>query len=185
MIGGCRTQVGLETPGSGEVEALEALFTTCFWPVVAYGVRRGLQEATARDVADALTIAWRHHRSIPTDTVLPWLYGTTAKLIANEHRRVRRATGLHHRLTTTAGGLDVAEDMATAVDAGRAVSTSSGPGVTARIPAVVATGVIAGLLDEVRALDPAAAIAARAPDPAGWWRSSLGEPPSGSSSGSS
>jgi len=109
--------VGVETPGSGEVEAFEAVFAACFWPV-AYGIRRGLQEATARDVAaDTLTVAWRRRRDIPPDAVLPWLYGTAAKLVANEHRRVRRATGLHHRLITLAGDPGVAEDMAAGVDA--------------------------------------------------------------------
>lgn len=110
--------MGVETPGSGEVEGFEAVFATCYWPVVAYGVRRGLQEATARDVAaDALTVAWRRRRDIPPDAPLPWLYGTAAKLVANEHRRARRATGLHQRLATVADGLDVPDDTAAAVDA--------------------------------------------------------------------
>ncbi len=119
-IGGYRTQVGVETPGSGEVEAFEAVFAACFWPVVAYGMRRGLQEATARDVAaDALTVAWRRRRDIPPDAALPWLYATAAKLVANEHRRARRATGLHLRLATDAAtdGLVAPDDPAAAVDA--------------------------------------------------------------------
>lgn len=56
----------MDAADSGEVQAFEAVFAGCYWPVVASAVRRGLQEATARDVAaDALTVAWRRRVAPP------------------------------------------------------------------------------------------------------------------------
>ncbi|HEY3737190.1 MAG TPA: sigma-70 family RNA polymerase sigma factor [Jatrophihabitans sp.] len=91
-------------------ERFEELFTTCYGAVVRYALRR-VDPDTAREiVSETFLIAWRRLPEMP-ENVLPWLYATARRVIANELRRQHRSRAFSDDLSNLppAEPLDPAE----------------------------------------------------------------------------
>lgn len=75
-------------------ERFAALFRAHYARVLSYAARRVDDRAGAEDaVAETFMIAWRRYEELPSDP-LPWLLGTTRKVLANQRRAAkRRAAG--------------------------------------------------------------------------------------------
>ncbi len=69
--------------------------------VLAYFLRR-TDATSARDgAAEAFLVAWRRIADVPTgDSTLPWLYGVSRKVLANQRRSRDRHAALGKKLTT-------------------------------------------------------------------------------------
>lgn len=95
-------------------------------PAVRRYVRRRLLAADADDVVgDIFAIAWRRRHDLPPESgQLPWLYGTARRVLANEHRRVRRLHALTDRLENqdrpASSGVDPSDQAAGLIDVARA-----------------------------------------------------------------
>ncbi len=75
----------------------EELFSTHYWAVRAYVLRRG-PSASAEDViAETFLVAWRRLDAIGDDP-LPWLLGVARRTLANHQRAERRRGALTDRL---------------------------------------------------------------------------------------
>lgn len=72
------------------------LYEECYPAVLRFALRRlGDAEAAQEAAADTFLVAWRRQRELPSGRdALPWLYAVARKIVANEHRRTRRATKL-------------------------------------------------------------------------------------------
>jgi RNA polymerase sigma-70 factor (ECF subfamily) len=83
--------------------AFEELFTTHYWAVRAYVLRRA-PAASAEDViAETFLIAWRRLDSLGDDP-LPWLFGVARRVMANQLRAERRRGALAARLQDLVAG---------------------------------------------------------------------------------
>ena len=69
--------------------------------VLAYFLRR-TDATSARDgAAETFLVAWRRIDDVPTgDSTLPWLYGVSRKVLANQRRSRDRLAALSMKLTT-------------------------------------------------------------------------------------
>lgn len=77
-------------------ERFEAIFRSTYSSVLAYAIRRSAERGAAEEAAaETFLIAWRRLEDVPKPA-LPWLLGTTRRVLANQ----RRAAG--RRLSTTA-----------------------------------------------------------------------------------
>jgi RNA polymerase sigma-70 factor (ECF subfamily) len=73
-----------------DTRRFETLFADCYPRVLAYALRRSDDRAVAEEaVAETFVIAWRRLDAVPADP-LPWLLGTTRRVLANERRGARR-----------------------------------------------------------------------------------------------
>src|SRR5262249_4621743 len=83
--------------------AFEELFSTHYWAVRAYVLRR-VPAASAEDVlAETFLIAWRRLDTLGDDP-LPWLFGVARRVMANQQRAERRRGALAARLVELVGG---------------------------------------------------------------------------------
>jgi RNA polymerase sigma-70 factor (ECF subfamily) len=85
-------------------------------PAVEAYVRRRLSDAEDCDdvVAEVFLTAWRRLDEVPRAAVLPWLYATARKILANTHRSERRRRMLAETAAQQRQSLtrDPAEDIA-------------------------------------------------------------------------
>jgi RNA polymerase sigma-70 factor (ECF subfamily) len=80
------------TPGNDQDnrERFTAIFEETHARVLAYALRRSDTRANAEDaVSETFLIAWRRLAAVPGEP-LPWLLATARKVIANQHRSVKR-----------------------------------------------------------------------------------------------
>jgi RNA polymerase sigma-70 factor (ECF subfamily) len=81
---------------------LEQLFAAHAGAVRAYA-RRRIDPVSADDtVSEVFAVAWRRLDDVP-EAALPWLLGCARRVLAHQHRRLRRDVALAERLGTTAG----------------------------------------------------------------------------------
>jgi RNA polymerase sigma factor (sigma-70 family) len=85
--------------------AFERLFTTHYWAVRAYVLRRAPASAADDVVAETFVVAWRRFGSL-SDDPLPWLLGVARRSLANHHRSERRRGALMTRLLSTGSDPD-------------------------------------------------------------------------------
>ncbi|MGW1767308.1 RNA polymerase sigma factor [Streptomyces sp. NPDC002073] len=70
-----------------------AIYREHYRPVEAYVVRRIEPDGVTDIVAEVFLVAWRRFDDMPLDRALPWLYGVTKHVLANDRRaRSRRAS---------------------------------------------------------------------------------------------
>jgi RNA polymerase sigma-70 factor, ECF subfamily len=70
----------------------EAIFAATHRRVLAYALRRAAGTAEAEEaVSEAFLVAWRRLDDVP-DAPLPWLLGTTRRVLANQRRSSARRT---------------------------------------------------------------------------------------------
>jgi len=100
---------------AGERERFERCFRAHYADVLAFSMRRVSSRDLAEEVAaDTFAVAWRRRDRIP-DSPLPWLYGVARRVIANQHRSVRRRRDLDVRLELEGGVTQPAADLADAL----------------------------------------------------------------------
>lgn len=76
--------------GAQRQQLFEQFFRQHYAPAVRYGVRRGLGESDAKEVAaDALKVVWQKFPS-PDDSTVPFLYVTCRNLVMHVQRDGRR-----------------------------------------------------------------------------------------------
>lgn len=78
-------------------EDFEALFTTYYWPVRDFVLRRAPAAAVDDLVAETFLVAWRRFADIGEDP-LAWLLGVARRSVANQLRAERRRGALAGRL---------------------------------------------------------------------------------------
>jgi RNA polymerase sigma factor (sigma-70 family) len=78
-------------------EDFEALFTTYYWPVRDFVLRRAPAAEVDDLVAETFLVAWRRFADIGKDP-LPWLLGVARRSVANQLRAERRRGALAGRL---------------------------------------------------------------------------------------
>jgi RNA polymerase sigma-70 factor (ECF subfamily) len=71
--------------------------------LLAYALRRTDRETAQDAVAETFLVVWRRLDDLPAEP-LPWLYGTARRVLANQHRAVRRRERLHTRLAAVEPG---------------------------------------------------------------------------------
>lgn len=92
------TKALLELPDEVRRARFAGLFDRHQRDVLAFALRRTRTPADAEDAAaETFAIAWRRLDQIP-DSALPWLYGVTRRVLANQYRGQRRATSLLEKL---------------------------------------------------------------------------------------
>lgn len=70
----------------------EAIFAATHRPVLAYALRRTETSSEAEEaVSETFLVAWRRLEQVPEPS-LPWLLGTTRKVLANQRRSEKRRT---------------------------------------------------------------------------------------------
>lgn len=92
----------------------QGIYEEHYRSVTAYARRRTSDPVDAQDVvAETFTIAWRRLDQLPDDdAVLPWLYGVTRRVLANQRRGNRRRGDLTTRLRSQqAGSADVESEV--------------------------------------------------------------------------
>lgn len=67
----------------------DELFRTHARSVVRYFARRAAPSDVEDLAAEVLTVAWRRRRDVPEGGELPWLYRTSAFVLANHRRKAR------------------------------------------------------------------------------------------------
>jgi RNA polymerase sigma factor (sigma-70 family) len=82
-------------------ERFEALFRAHYPAVRAYALRRAPDDVAQDVAAEAFLVAWRRLDDVPADA-LPWLYGVTRRVLANERRSAGRRAALAERAAETA-----------------------------------------------------------------------------------
>ena len=75
----------------------EAMFTANHDAVRRYVVRRQAGPLVDEAIADTFLVAWRRLDEVP-DQTLPWLLGVARRVLADQHRAVRRRRSLTERL---------------------------------------------------------------------------------------
>jgi RNA polymerase sigma factor (sigma-70 family) len=75
----------------------EAIYREHEKMVLAYALRRAPVELAQDAVAEAFLVAWRRLDVLPSEP-LPWLIGTTRKMLANQRRSVERQLRLVDRV---------------------------------------------------------------------------------------
>lgn len=81
-------------------ELFERFFLQHYGPTVGYGVRRGLGESDAKEVAaDALKVVWQKFPA-PDDSTIPFLYVTCRNLVMHSQREGRRRGEAESRART-------------------------------------------------------------------------------------
>ena len=84
--------------------AFAALFDAHFEAVLAYARRRTAELSDAEDLAaETFVVAWRRLDRVPAppEERLPWLYGVTRRLLANQRRSATRRVRLFDRLRSS------------------------------------------------------------------------------------
>jgi len=97
---------------TGRRARFEALYEEHFDALLAYALRRTDRETAYDAVGEAFLIVWRRLEDVP-ESALPWLYGVTRRVLANQRRSSRRRLSLFSRLAR-----DRAETIATEPRAG-------------------------------------------------------------------
>ncbi len=88
------------TPGDAE-ERVAAIYERHAAQVAAYAVRRATSDDAADAVAETFLVAWRRRDDVPDEPqTLPWLYGVTRRVLANQRRTHRRRGRLGDRLAS-------------------------------------------------------------------------------------
>lgn len=83
---------------SGAASGFDDLFSRYERRVLAYAMRRAMNEADAHDAAvETFTIAWRKIDQVPADA-LPWLLAVARRVIANQRRSSQRRAWLVAKL---------------------------------------------------------------------------------------
>jgi len=83
--------------------AFRRMYDMYFADVLAYCLRRASTEDAKDAVADVFLVAWRRFDDMPNgERVLPWLYGTARRVLANQRRSRSRFARLTDRLRSTA-----------------------------------------------------------------------------------
>jgi RNA polymerase sigma-70 factor (ECF subfamily) len=78
-------------------EEFSQMYRQHYGPVLRYALRRTDPE-TARDIAaETFLVAWRRRHQVP-DPTLPWLYGVSRRVLANERRSGYRRVSLQQML---------------------------------------------------------------------------------------
>jgi RNA polymerase sigma factor (sigma-70 family) len=87
--------------GEKEAQDFGLLFRTHYGAVAAYALRRTPSSYDAADaVAQTFEIAWRRRNELPESSlILPWLFATTRRVLANQRRRERGRSDVVRRLT--------------------------------------------------------------------------------------
>lgn len=80
-------------------ERFEGLFREHYAAVRGYALRRASREAAQDVVAETFLVAWRRLDDVPGDA-LPWLYGVTRRVLANQRRSADRGAALERRLAS-------------------------------------------------------------------------------------
>ncbi|HET6815806.1 MAG TPA: sigma-70 family RNA polymerase sigma factor [Mycobacteriales bacterium] len=82
-------------------ESFRRAFADHYGAIVAYGVRRLGDRASADDLAaEVFVVAWRRFTQAP-ENLLPWLYGIAGGVLRNQRRGERRRMRLLARLRDT------------------------------------------------------------------------------------
>jgi RNA polymerase sigma-70 factor (ECF subfamily) len=90
-------------------ESFRRAFADHYGAIVAYGVRRLGDRASADDLAaEVFVVAWRRFAQAP-ENLLPWLYGIAGGVLRNQRRGERRRIRLLARLRETLTISDAAE----------------------------------------------------------------------------
>ena len=78
------------------------IYTANQRPVMAYFLRRTDASAALDGAAETFLVAWRRLDEIPTgERTLPWLYGVSRRVLANQRRSQERFNALGQKLTQT------------------------------------------------------------------------------------
>jgi RNA polymerase sigma-70 factor (ECF subfamily) len=95
-------------------DKFEALFREHYPLVRAYVLRRAAPDAAQDAIAETFLVAWRRLEDVPDD-VVPWLYATARRVLANQRRSATRTAALEERIATAgppAAPFDAAEHVA-------------------------------------------------------------------------
>ncbi len=82
------------------VERFEAFYDAAYPRVMAYALRRARTREDALDaVGDTMLVAWRRLDEIPDDgRMVPWFYGVTRRVLANQFRSADRRRRLTEKV---------------------------------------------------------------------------------------
>ena len=91
------------TTSMTEHARFEQIYNNYSGLILAYAARRTRNIDDAADVvADTFTVAWRRIGDVPPgEEARPWLYGVARRVLANQHRTVKRRTRLDEKLRST------------------------------------------------------------------------------------
>ena len=102
----------------------EQIYNSYSGLILAYAARRTQNIDDAADVvAETFTVAWRRIGDVPAgEEARPWLYGVARRVLANQHRSVKRRTRLDDKLRSAAAStravpLDAGSDRASTLTA--------------------------------------------------------------------
>ncbi len=75
------------------------MYRAHYHQVYAYFKRRTDAESAADATVEAFMVAWRRIDDVPAgEDALPWLYGVSRRVLANQRRGLRRKVRLDHKL---------------------------------------------------------------------------------------
>ena len=76
------------------------MYRAHYHQIYAYFKRRTDAESAADATVEAFMVAWRRIDTVPTgEDALPWLYGVSRRVLANQRRGSRRKARLDHKLS--------------------------------------------------------------------------------------
>lgn len=97
-------------------ERFERCFREDYADVLAFALRRVSDRGAAEDVAaETFAVAWRHREGLPEEA-RPWLFGVARRVLANQHRSMRRRWNLERRLASEAGAAIQTSDPGEALE---------------------------------------------------------------------
>jgi RNA polymerase sigma factor (sigma-70 family) len=107
-----------ERARKGDDDAFGSLFDLCGPAIYSYCFRRTADQALAEDLMSVVFLeAWRRHRDVSPQRVLPWLYGVATNVLRNQWRSTRRYRGALRRLPVADREDDFVDDLASRLDA--------------------------------------------------------------------
>ncbi|MBM3695867.1 MAG: sigma-70 family RNA polymerase sigma factor [Actinobacteria bacterium] len=93
-----------DRPASPEAR-FNALFARHYPAVFGYAARRVGRDEAGDAAAEVFTVVWRRLGRVPAEPeTLPWLYGVTRKVVANQERAARRRLRLQARTAALPAG---------------------------------------------------------------------------------
>jgi RNA polymerase sigma-70 factor (ECF subfamily) len=109
-----------ERARQGDDDAFGALFDLYSPAIYGYCFRRTADQALAEDLMSVVFLeAWRRHRDVSPERVLPWLYGVATNVLRNQWRSTRRYRDALRRVPVADRENDFVDDLAERLDAER------------------------------------------------------------------
>lgn len=107
-----------EQARKGDDAAFGALFYLYGPAIYGFCFRRTADQALAEDLMSVVFLeAWRRHRDVSPQKVLPWLYGVATNVLRSQWRSTRRYREALRRVSIADREVDFVDDLAGRLDA--------------------------------------------------------------------